>query len=69
MPRVEAERQRGFDHAKATAAEQASGASPYFNDLLDSQVRLLNPRYAEGPGALGRDVRRLHADIAGNRDF
>ena len=44
-------------------------ASPYFDDLLDAQVRKLNPKYAEGPGALVGDLRRLHADIAGNRDF
>jgi len=32
-------------------------------------VRKFNPKYAEGPGALVGDLRRLHADIAGNRDF
>lgn len=69
VPRAEAERRRGFDHSRATAAEQAAGASPYFDDLLDAQVRKLNPKYAEGPGALVGDLRRLHADIAGNRDF
>src|SRR5262245_42857247 len=69
VPRAEAERRRGFDHAKDTAAEQATEASPYFDELLDAQVRALNPRYAEGPGALVGDLRRLHADIAGNRDF
>ena len=69
VPRGEAEKRRGFDHSKATPAEQAADASPYFDDLLDSQVRKLNPKYAEGPGALIGDLRRLHADIAGNRDF
>jgi type I restriction enzyme R subunit len=69
VPRPEAERRRGFDHSKATPAEQAADASPYFEDLLDGQVRKLNPKYAEGPGALVGDLRRLHADIAGNRDF
>lgn len=69
VPRAEAETRRGFDRAKATPAEQAAGASPYFYDLLDTQVRKLNPRYAEGPGALIGDLRRLHATIAGNRDF
>jgi type I restriction enzyme R subunit len=67
--RGEAEKRRGFDHSKATPAEQAIDASPYFEDLLDAQVRKLNPRYTEGPGALVGDLRRLHADIAGNRDF
>src|SRR5438270_5562589 len=69
VPRAEAEARRGFDRSKATAAEQAAGASPYFDDLLDAQVRKLNPKYAEGPGALVGDLRRLHANIAGNRDF
>jgi hypothetical protein len=39
VPRREAEKRRGFDHTKATAAEQAAEASPYFDDLLDKQVR------------------------------
>ena len=69
VPRGEAEKRRGFDHSKATPAEQAAEASPYFDDLLDTQVRKLNPKYAEGPGALIGDLRRLHADIAGNREF
>jgi type I restriction enzyme R subunit len=69
LPRGEAERRRGFDHSRDTPAEQAVAASPYFDDLLDAQVRKLNARYAEGPGALVGDLRQLHADIAGNRDF
>jgi type I restriction enzyme, R subunit len=69
VPRGEAEKRRGFDHAKGTPAEQAAEASPYFDDLVDAQVRKLNPKYADGPGALIGDLRRLHADIAGNRDF
>ena len=28
-----------------------------------------NPKYKEAEGALVGDLRRLHADIAGNRDF
>src|SRR5439155_26029497 len=40
-----------------------------FDDLLDAQVRKLNPKYAESPAALVGDLRRLHADIAGNRDL
>ena len=69
VPRAEAETRRGFDHSKETPAEQAADASPYFDDLLDAQVRKLNPKYAEGPGALVGELRHLHADIAGNRDF
>jgi type I restriction enzyme R subunit len=69
VPRAEGEKRRGFDHSKATPAEQAAEASPYFDDLLETQVRKFNPKYAEGPGALLGDLRRLHADIAGNREF
>jgi type I restriction enzyme R subunit len=69
VPRGEAEKRRGFDHSKATPAAQAAAGSAYFADLLDSQLRKLNPKYAEGPGAVVGDLRRLHADIAGNRDF
>jgi type I restriction enzyme, R subunit len=69
VPRAEAEARRGFDHTKEMPAEEAAAASPYFDDLLDAQVRKFNPKYAEEPGALVGDLRRLHADIAGNRDF
>jgi len=69
VPRAEAEQRRGFDASQDSAAERAAEASPYFDDLLDSQVRRLNPDYAEGPGALLGDLRRLHADIAGNREL
>jgi type I restriction enzyme, R subunit len=69
VPRAEAEQRRGFDHSKTTLAEQAAEASPYFDDLLDAQVRRFNPRYADGPGALVGDLRRLHANIAGNREL
>jgi type I restriction enzyme R subunit len=69
VPRAEAEKRRGFDHTRETPAEQAAEASPYFDELLDAQVRKFNPKYAEGPGALVGELRRLHADIAGNRDF
>lgn len=69
VPRGEAEERRGFDHSQDTPAEQASQASPYFDDLLDAQVRHFNPKYAEGPGALVGELRHLHSDIAGNRDF
>lgn len=69
VPRAEAQRRRGFDTSKETLAQQAAEASPYFDDLLDAQVRKFNPNYAEGPGALAGDLRRLHANITGNREF
>src|SRR5579871_3273133 len=69
VPRAEAETRRGFDHSKEAPAEQAFAASPYFDDLLDAQVRHFNPKYSEGPGALVGELRHLRWDIAGNRDF
>src|SRR5262249_19988918 len=69
VPRTEAQGRRGFDVSKETPAEQAAGASVYFDDLLDAQVRKLNPKYAEGPGALVGELRHLKSTIAGNRDF
>jgi type I restriction enzyme R subunit len=69
VPRGEAERRRGYDHSKTSPAEQAADAAPYFKNLLDSQVRKLNPKYAEDPDALIGDLHLLNTDIAGNRDF
>jgi type I restriction enzyme, R subunit len=69
VPRAEAESRRGFDYSKMTSAEQAAFASPYFENLLDAQVRKFNPEYAEGPKALVGELRYLHTDITGNRDL
>jgi type I restriction enzyme, R subunit len=69
VSRGEAEARRGFDRAKQTPAEQAADASPYLDDLLYKQVRQFNSRYDDGPGALVGELRHLHANIAGNRDF
>src|SRR5436190_23647888 len=69
VPRSEAEKRRGFDHSKNTPAEQAAEASTYLDDLIDSQVQKLNPKYADGPAALVGRLPRLHAGIAGNRTF
>src|SRR5579884_1186371 len=69
VARTEAQARRGFDASKETPAEQAAQASVYFDDLLDTQVRNLNPKYAEGPGALVGELRHLKSTIAGNRDF
>jgi type I restriction enzyme R subunit len=68
VPREAAERRRGFS-AAATGSERARGASLYFEDLLDAQVRRFNPRYAEAAGALPGKLHFLHTDIYGNRDF
>lgn len=68
VPRVEAERRRGFD-AAAQGSERARNASLFFEELLHAQVRRFNPLYAEAPGALPGKLRHLHADIYGNREF
>lgn len=68
VPRAEAERRRGFD-AGAQGNEQARNASLFFNEVLDAQVRRLNPRYTDAPGALPAQLRLLHTDIYGNREF
>jgi type I restriction enzyme R subunit len=49
VPRSEAEKGRGFDHSKATPAEQAPDGSPYFDDLLSAQVRNLKPEIRRRP--------------------
>jgi hypothetical protein len=48
VPLGEAEKRRGFDHSKATPAEEAAEASPYGDDLLDTRVRKLNPGVVHG---------------------
>ena len=69
MPRVEAERRRGFDPDAATPEERARKASLFFGDLLHAQVCALNLKYQTAEGALIGEFQRFHADIYGNRDF
>jgi len=69
VPREEAERRRGFDPDGATPEDRARLASLYFEDLLHNQVLAFNPKYKEAEGALVGELRRLNADITGNRDF
>src|SRR5215468_7760142 len=69
VTREEAERRRGFDSEGATREDRARLASLYFDDLLHSQVLGFNPKYKEAEGALVGELRRLNADIAGNREF
>lgn len=68
VSRKEAESRRGFD-PEATIKDRAKGASLFFDDLLDAQVRKFNPRYTEAEGALLGKFRHLHTDIYGNREF
>lgn len=69
VSRAEAERRRGFDPDGATPADRARTASPYFGDLVHTQVLAFNPKYKEAEGALIGEWLRLRADITGNREF
>ncbi len=69
VPRSKAERRRGFDPEATTSAERAARASLYFDDLLYQKVREFNPKYDEAAGALVGQLRRLQANIYGNREF
>jgi type I restriction enzyme R subunit len=60
---------RKFDYDAATAEERARKASLFFDDLLYAKVREFNPLYKEAEGALVGELRRLPADVYGNRDF
>jgi len=51
VTREEAEQRRGFD-PDASPCERAKGVSLFFNDLLDSKVRIFNPRYAKAEGCM-----------------
>jgi type I restriction enzyme R subunit len=69
VTREEAERRRGFDPEGVTPEDRARPSSLYFGDLLHTQVRAFNPKYQAAEGALIGEFQRLHADIAGNREF
>jgi len=62
VARPEAERRRGTN-------ADGKPASLYFDDLLYSKVKEFNPLYNEAEGALVGQLRRLHNDIHGNREF
>lgn len=69
ISRAEAEQRRGFDSSGTSSQEKARHASFFFDDLLYQKVREFNPLYAESPGTLTSQLRRLSANIYGNRDF
>jgi type I restriction enzyme R subunit len=69
VPRDQAEKRRGFDPDGVTIEDRARPASPCFGDVLYQKVCQFNPNYKEAEGALVGDLRRLKADIYGNRDF
>lgn len=61
VPRAEADKRRGLNAAKKPE-------SLYFNDLLYRKVKEFNPLYNEADALVGQ-LRRLHSDIHGNREF
>ena len=76
VSREEAERRRapspegyGGTSGNFSSAEHIKRLSLFFDDLLDAKVREFNPRYAEAEGALLGQIRHLHSDIYGNREF
>ena len=69
VPRGEAEMRRGFDAGGGSGSERAARASLYFDTLLYEKVREFNPLYREAEGALTGRMRRLQANIFGNREF
>jgi len=68
VPRADAEARRGFNLNGGTSAECAAKASLYFDDLLFRKVREFNPKYADAEGALVGQLRRIQANIFGNRE-
>jgi type I restriction enzyme, R subunit len=69
VPRAEAEKRRGFDPSAISPQDKSRSASLFFNDLLYQKVKLFNPLYAETEGALAAQLRRLSANIQGNREM
>lgn len=68
VSREEAEQRRGFA-PEVPPADRAKNRSLFFDDLLDAKVREFNPCYSDAAGALLGQIRHLHANIYGNRDF
>ncbi len=69
VSRAEAEQRRDFDLSAISAQEKGRHASLFFDDLVYQKVCEFNPMYAEAPGALVGQLRRLSANIYGNREF
>jgi type I restriction enzyme R subunit len=67
VPRAEAEQRRGA--RDLTSYQNLSGLSLFFDDLLYQKVRQFNPLYSEAPGALVGQLRRMSANIHGNREM
>lgn len=69
VPREEAEARRGFSPDDGASSDRAAKASLYFDDLLYSKTLEFNPKYNEAEGSLTGRLRRLQANIFGNREF
>jgi len=69
VSRKEAEARRNFDLSTGEPSEQARSASLFFDDLLYQKAKAFNPLYVEAEGGLVGRLRRLSADIYGNRDM
>ncbi|GAK52186.1 type I site-specific deoxyribonuclease, HsdR family [Candidatus Moduliflexus flocculans] len=69
VPRAEAENRRGKTQKNLTGLQDLLGLSLFFDDLVYQKVREFNPLYADAPGALVGQLRRLAANIYGNREM
>jgi type I restriction enzyme R subunit len=69
VSRNESEKRRGFDLSGVSPQEKARNASLFFDDLLYQKVCQFNPLYTDAPGALVGRLRRLSANIHGNREM
>ncbi len=69
VPRAEAENRRGITKNLTGLGDLLGFGSLYFDDLLYQKVKEFNPLYNEAEGALVGQLRRLHSDIHGNREF
>ncbi|WP_295482386.1 type I restriction endonuclease [Accumulibacter sp.] len=67
VSREEAEQRRGFD--PDAAGRPREEPITFLRRSARRQAAGINPRYAEGPGALLGQFRHLHTDIYGNREF
>ena len=69
VPRAEAEQRRGLIRKDLTGFGNLLGLSLFFDDLLHQKAKEFNPLYAEAPGALVGQLRRLSTNIHGNREM
>jgi|CXWL01.1.fsa_nt_gi type I restriction enzyme R subunit len=72
VTRAEAEHRRGLirNEKDLTGFRNLLGLSSlFFDDLLYQKVHEFNPLYTEAPGALVAQLRRLSANIHGNREM